>query len=84
MMRHENIIEPHRQQLYQLLTHETGISHVKVSTGYTVAQLLINLLIIAMAGQVALGYQLVVAIGIVGVLAAVYVIVKRDTRDEGT
>jgi len=84
MMRHENIIEPHRQHLYQLLTNESGISHVKVSTGYTIAQLLINLLVIVLAGQLSVSYQLLVSIGITGGLAAVYVIVKRDTRDEGT
>ena len=64
----------------QILANESGISHVKVSTGYTVAQLLINLLIIVLAGQVALGYPLGVAIGIMGGLAAVYVYVKGDGR----
>jgi len=80
MMRHENIIEPHRQHLYQLLANESGISHVKVSTAYTLAQLVINLLIIALAGQVALAYQMLVAIGITLVLATVYVIVKGNLR----
>ena len=78
LIRRENIIEPHRQHLYQLLTNEAGISHVKVSTGYTVAQLLINLFIIALAGQVALGYQLVVSVGITGTLAALYIYVKGN------
>ena len=64
--------------MYQILANESGISHVKVSTGYTVAQLLINLLIIVLAGQVALGYQLVVSVGITGTLAALYIYVKGN------
>jgi hypothetical protein len=80
LIRHENIFAAHRSHMYQILANESGINHVKVSTGYTVAQLLINLLIIAMAGQVALGYQLGVSVGIVGGLVAVYVIVKGDGR----
>ena len=78
MMQHENIIEPHRRHLYQLLTNESGISHVKVSTGYTVAQLLINLLIIVLAGRLSLAYQVVVSTGITVGLAAIYVYVKGD------
>ena len=78
MMRHENIIEPHRQHLYQLLTNESGISHVKVSTGYTVAQLLINILIIVLAGQLSLEYQMVVSAGIIGGLAALYIFIKGN------
>jgi hypothetical protein len=80
LIRHENIFAAHRSHLYQLLANESGISHVKVSTGYTVAQLLINLFIIAMAGQVALGYQLVVSVGIVGALVAVYFYLKGNRR----
>ena len=78
LTRHENIFAAHRSHLYQFLANESGISHVKVSTGYTVAQLLINLFIIAMAGQVALGYQLVVSVGITGGLVALYIIVKGN------
>jgi len=84
LTRHENIFAAHRSHLYQILANESGISHVKVSTGYTVAQLLINLLIIVLAGQLSYTQHLLVAIGITGGLAAVYVIVKRDTRDEIT
>jgi len=47
-------------------------------TAYSVAQLLINLLIIALAGQVALGYQLGVSVGIVGALVAVYFYLKGN------
>ena len=82
LTRHENIFAAHRSHLYQILANESGISHVKVSTAYTLAQLGINLLIIALAGQVALGYQLVVSVGITGGLAALYIFVKgnRVTR----
>ena len=84
LIRHENIFAAHRSHLYQILANESGISHVKVSTAYTLAQLVINLLIIALAGQLSLAYQLVVSVGITGGLVAVYVIVKRYTRDERT
>ena len=78
LTRHENIFAAHRSHLYQILANESGISHVKVSTAYTLAQLGINLLIIALAGQVALGYQLVVSVGITGGLAALYIFVKGN------
>ncbi len=78
MMRHENIIEPHRQHLYQILTNESGISHVKVSTAYTLAQLLINLVIIVLAGQLSLTQQLLVSIGITGGLVALHIYVKGN------
>ena len=80
LIRHENIFAAHRSHMYQILANESGINHVKVSTGYTVAQLLINLLVIVLAGQLSLTQQLLVSIGITGGVAAVYVIVKGDGR----
>jgi len=78
LTRHENIFAAHRSHLYQILANESGISHVKVSTGYTVAQLLINLLIIFLAGQLCLTQQLMVSIGITGALVAVYFYLKGN------
>jgi len=76
LIRRENIFEAHRSHLFQILANESGFSHPKVSSAYTLAQLLINLLVIVLAGQVSLAYQLLVSVGIMGGLAAVYVYVK--------
>lgn len=41
LMLHENISEPHRKHMYQLLANELRIPHVVVSLGYMVVQALI-------------------------------------------
>ncbi|MDE6097446.1 MAG: hypothetical protein K2G24_01005 [Muribaculaceae bacterium] len=38
----ERITLPHRKHLYQVLVHRRGYSHLAVSTGYAVTQLVIN------------------------------------------
>ena len=43
IMLHENIGEPHRKHLYQLMANELHIKHVTVSTIYVVVQLVISL-----------------------------------------
>jgi Fuc2NAc and GlcNAc transferase len=42
----ENLINPHRRHLYQLLVNEMGIAHWKISTGYGVLQMLVGVTII--------------------------------------
>jgi len=42
----QNIFKAHRMHFYQVLTNERRVSHLIVSTGYAVAQLLICLVII--------------------------------------
>ncbi len=42
----ENIFEAHRRHLYQLLANDKNISHLIVSGGYVLIQLLINVLVI--------------------------------------
>jgi UDP-N-acetylmuramyl pentapeptide phosphotransferase/UDP-N-acetylglucosamine-1-phosphate transferase len=44
----QNIFEAHRLHFYQMLTNEWGISHLKVSTGYAVAQFTICMIIITL------------------------------------
>lgn len=41
LMLHENISEPHRKHMYQLLANELGVSHVVVSSVYMAVQALI-------------------------------------------
>jgi len=42
----QNIFEAHRMHFYQALTNERGISHLKVSAGYALAQFVICMIII--------------------------------------
>ena len=46
LYRKENILEAHRSHLYQLLANEKGWSHVKVSSIYALAQVVLNGLIL--------------------------------------
>lgn len=46
IIRKENIFEAHRQHIYQQLTNELKFSHLKVSTLYTILQLIICFIII--------------------------------------
>ena len=39
----ENLLNPHRRHLYQLLANEKGIAHWKVSVGYGLIQLIVGL-----------------------------------------
>lgn len=43
IMLHENLGEAHRKHAYQIMANELHISHVKVSTMYSVIQLLVSL-----------------------------------------
>lgn len=46
LIRKENIFEPHRKHLYQLLANENKISHTKISLIYSFVQIIISLIII--------------------------------------
>ena len=76
MIRHENIFMAHRNHLYQILANESGISHVKVSIGYVLVQLIINFLIIAAINQLSYIYMILLSIGIIFILAVFYFFVK--------
>ncbi|SFC69862.1 UDP-N-acetylmuramyl pentapeptide phosphotransferase/UDP-N-acetylglucosamine-1-phosphate transferase [Flexibacter flexilis DSM 6793] len=45
LMRRENIFQPHRTHLYQVLANETKIPHVNVSIIYGIIQLIINVIV---------------------------------------
>ena len=76
LIRRENIFEAHRNHLYQILANESGISHVKVSIGYVLVQLIINFLIIAAINQLSYIYMILLSIGIIFILAVFYFFVK--------
>jgi len=44
----QNIFEAHRMHFYQILTNERGLSHLKVSAGYALAQFSICIIITAL------------------------------------
>lgn len=50
----DNLMQPHRKHMYQLLANEMGIAHWKISTGYGILQLLVgvSMLIIMQRGIV--------------------------------
>lgn len=48
----ENIFEPHRKHLYQLLANENKISHTKISLIYSVTQIFISLIIILVSYRI--------------------------------
>ena len=68
----ENITEPHRMHLYQLLSNELKVTQLLVSTIYAVLQLLISFGFI-MFYSVSLWYLVIVAV----LLTVVYLIIKR-------
>ena len=68
----ENITEPHRMHLYQLLSNELKVPQLLVSTIYAVLQLLISFGFI-MFYSVSLWYLVIVAV----LLTVVYLIIKR-------
>lgn len=46
LLKKENILTPHRTHLYQLLSNELKISHLKVSLTYALLQLFISILVL--------------------------------------
>lgn len=50
LKRKENLLKAHRKHIYQILANEYKIPHWKVALGYSVSQLLIGLLFLAMRG----------------------------------
>jgi hypothetical protein len=74
--RRENIFKAHRSHLYQYLCNELGISHLLVSSGYAVAQALINVVLII--GLVRFNYALVFAVTLFFVVA--YLFVREKVR----
>jgi UDP-GlcNAc:undecaprenyl-phosphate/decaprenyl-phosphate GlcNAc-1-phosphate transferase len=73
LVKHENIFQPHRTHLYQLLSNELGWNYLRVSSIYSLLQLCINLIIllsIIMVPQ----YSIMISLIILFVLSAIYVL----------
>ena len=71
----ENIFQPHRTHLYQLLSNEKGFSQRIVSVLYAVLQLAINFLIMWSVQQVS-GYKEVITSLILGGLTCSYFLIR--------
>lgn len=68
LKRSENIFKPHRTHLYQYLANEKGVSHVRVSLIYALAQLALNVVVIQ--------YGFTMGLLTFGVMALVYLVVR--------
>ncbi|MBC7886432.1 MAG: glycosyltransferase family 4 protein [Ferruginibacter sp.] len=73
----ENIFEAHRKHLFQVLANEAGISHQLISIGYTVVQVLINTMIVALIGTLSLQYMALIIALLLIICTIIYVVVKK-------
>jgi UDP-N-acetylmuramyl pentapeptide phosphotransferase/UDP-N-acetylglucosamine-1-phosphate transferase len=73
----ENIFEPHRKHFYQVLANEAKIPHIQISAGYTILQMLINLMIVLMIDSLSITNQFVLISVLLIILSMVYLIIKR-------
>lgn len=72
----ENIFKAHRKHYYQLLANEYGISHMKVSTGFAMTQLIINAMTIYGTQRAHVHLMLMVSAIFLVILSVVYLISK--------
>lgn len=72
LLLHENLLQPHRKHLFQLLVNEGGYSHVTVSTTYVLLQLVISLGYIYLPINKWL-YSVIISIGLI----TAYLIIER-------
>jgi Fuc2NAc and GlcNAc transferase len=73
----ENLLQPHRKHLYQLLANEMGISHWKISVGYALLQTAIGVLALCARPFGMLPLITVLGTFFIGFLAAGNTIRKR-------
>lgn len=72
----ENIFLPHRRHLYQVFANQWGISHCKISIGYCLTQLLINIVYFFIPDNYKWTYVIIIVI----LLSIVYFIAKRSPQ----
>lgn len=75
ILKKENIFEAHRSHLYQFLANEWGYSHVLIAVVYAILQLFINGFVLYLDSKGSL--SLLAIAGILGVLAFMYLLVRR-------
>lgn len=75
LIRKENIFQPHRSHLYQLLCNELGMQHIQVSLFYATIQLMLNVVILYAH------IHIVTLIGIGIGLLILYHVIKQRTKE---
>lgn len=73
IFRRENILQPHRKHLYQLLAYNCHISQVKVAIGYAAVQVVISTVFIMMPDN----YHGIIAIAAAVLLSLLYFTIYR-------
>lgn len=75
LIRKENIFKPHKLHLYQLMVNTRGFSHVQMSIGYMLLQLVINIILIVCMDLQRV-YQYVIGFCVAVVLGILYLFLK--------
>lgn len=70
LMLHEDIFQPHRKHVYQIMANELGIPHVRVSVFYMCVQLLANVGAVYVPNE----YKWIYFITIIAVLVIAYIL----------
>lgn len=73
IFRRENILQPHRKHLYQLLAYNCHISQVKVAIGYAAVQVVISTVFVMMPDN----YHGIIAIAAAVLLSLLYFTIYR-------
>lgn len=76
----ENILQPHRHHLYQLLANEAAIAQLRVSAGYSILQMIINLSIILAIHYGSFSTLLWISSATVLLLAIMYIYLKNKHK----
>ena len=72
----ESVLDPHRHHVYQKLVDVSKISHLKVSLGYGVLQLVVNFIILK-SYKLEMSIQLIVFFGMIVLFIILYVYLFR-------
>jgi hypothetical protein len=73
----ENIFQPHRKHFYQYLANEARISHTKISIGYTLLQLVINVTLVVCLPKTSPAMLWLFILLLLVILTIIYILVKR-------
>jgi UDP-N-acetylmuramyl pentapeptide phosphotransferase/UDP-N-acetylglucosamine-1-phosphate transferase len=77
--KHENITQPHRSHLYQLLVNEHKMHHLTVSSFYFIVQLLVNIVLLFFHSfSFGLLYQIIILMSLYCLLAVLYMYVRTS------
>lgn len=73
----ENIFKPHRKHIYQLLANEIRLSHLFISTIYTIAQLLVCTIVYnIIRSNSNISSNLLLGAGVIGMLLVLFIVLR--------